>query len=77
VIGVTLLAFSHDSGVTVAEVAFLFLLMAGAWIAVAWIMENDRDLPKWRRFRMIAAGVLIAGSGLLLIIATQWGHLFS
>jgi hypothetical protein len=30
-----------------------------------------------RRFRMIVAGVLMAVAGLLLIIATHWGHLFS
>ena len=29
------------------------------------------------RFRMIVAGGMVACGGLLLIIATHWGHLFS
>ena len=58
---------------TVAEVAFLLLLIAGIWMAVAWLLDQQR----WTRFRMIVAGVLIAAAGLLLIIATHWGHLFS
>jgi hypothetical protein len=67
-----LLAFSHGTSVTVAEVAFLVLLIAGIWTAVAWLAQG-----KWERFRMIVAGILVAGAGLLLIIATHWGHLFS
>ena len=67
------LAFSHSSAVTVAEVAFLLFLIAGVWIAVAWLMQGD----KWQRSRMIVAGVLVACGGLLLIIAAHWGHLFS
>jgi len=65
------LALSHNTSVTVAEVAFLLLLIAGVWIAVAWL-----TLGKWERIRMIVAGVLIAAAGLLLIIAAHWGHLF-
>jgi hypothetical protein len=67
-----LFAFSHHTSVTVAEVAFLLLLIAGIWIAAAWSPGQQ----KWTRFRMIVAGVLIAVSGLLLIIAAHWGHLF-
>jgi hypothetical protein len=75
---IPVLAFSHDTSVTVAEVAFLFLLIAGVWIAFAWILENQPDRRfSGRRFRMIVAGVLIAVAGLLLIIATYWGQLFS
>ncbi|HUJ66859.1 MAG TPA: hypothetical protein VLX59_15035 [Acidimicrobiales bacterium] len=70
-----LLAFSHNTSVTVAEVAFLLLLIAGVWTAVAWFMEGQSG-QRWRRFRMIVAGILIAGAGLLLIIATYWGQLF-
>jgi hypothetical protein len=70
---VRILAFSHSSGVRVAEVAFLLLLIAGVWIAVAWGFPTS----KWQRFRMIVGGVLIAGAGVLLIIAAHWGHLFS
>lgn len=65
------LAFSHNTGVRVAEVAFLLLLIAGVWTAIAWLAQG-----KWERFRMVVAGVLIAVAGMLLIIATHWGNLF-
>jgi hypothetical protein len=65
------LAFSHTTGIRVAEVAFLLLLIAGVWTAIAWLAQG-----KWERFRMVVAGVLIAVAGLLLIIATHWGNLF-
>ncbi len=74
-----LLAFSHSASVTVAEVSFLLLLIAGIWIAVAWLMEDrGGETRSWnlQKVRMVVAGVLIAGAGLLLIIATHWGHLF-
>jgi hypothetical protein len=67
------LAFSHNASVTVAEVAFLLLLIAGIWLVVAWLLDQQR----WTRFRMIVAGVLLATAGLLLIIATHWGQLFN
>ena len=74
---IPLFAFSHDTAVTVAEVAFLLLLIAGVWIAVAWILEERPDHPfSGRRFRMIVAGVLIAVAGVLLIIAAHGGKLF-
>jgi hypothetical protein len=73
-----LLGFSHDTSVTVAEVAFLLFLIAGIWIAFAWLLEEQPDRRfSGRRFRMILAGVLIAVAGLLLIIASYWGQLFS
>jgi hypothetical protein len=74
-----LLALSHSASVTVAEVAFLLFMIAGVWIAVAWLLW-DRPGPggsKWNRFRMIVAGTLIAVGGLLLIIASYGGHLFT
>lgn len=61
--------FSHQTGVRLAEVAFLLLLIAGVWMAVAWIAQS-----KLQRVRMIVAGVLIAAAGLLLIIAAHWGR---
>ena len=79
-----LLAFSHSAGVRVAEVAFLLLLLAGVWIASASLTKVEKT-HTWlgfvvlasSRFRMVVAGVLLACGGLLLIIATHWGHLFS
>lgn len=79
-----LLAFAHSSGVRVAEVAFLLFLIAGIWIVSASLTTIQKT-HTWRRFvvlassrfRMVVAGLLLASGGLLLIIATRWGHLFA
>jgi len=80
---VRLLAFSHSSGVRVAEVAFLLFVIAGLWIASASLTKVNKTDTRSRfiviassRFRMVVAGVLLASGGVLLIIATHWGHLF-
>jgi hypothetical protein len=80
---VRLLAFSHGTGVRVAEVAFLLFAIAGVWIVSASLTKVERT-HTWHgivlasaRFRMIGAGVLLACGGVLLIVATHWGHLFS
>jgi hypothetical protein len=82
-LNVGLVAFSHGSGVKVAEVAFLLFLIAGVWIVSASLTRVERT-HTWHgivlassRFRMIVAGGMVACGGLLLIIATRWGHLFS
>jgi hypothetical protein len=81
---VRLLAFSHSAGVKVAEVAFLLFVIAGLWIASASLTKVNKTHTRLRfiviassRFRMVVAGVLLACGGVLLIIATRWGHLFS
>ena len=63
--------------------AFLLFLIAGVWIVSASLAKVERT-QSWHgivlasgRFRMIVAGVLLACGGLLLIIATRWGNLFS
>ena len=63
------LAFSHHSAVRLAEVAFLLVIIAGVWLAVA-------HLPQFRlgAARSFVAGALLAVAGLLLVIATHWGH---
>ena len=78
-----LVAFSHTSGVRVAEVAFLLFLIAGIWIVSASATRVEKT-HTWHgivlassRFRMIVAGGMVACGGLLLIVATHWGHLFS
>jgi hypothetical protein len=55
--------------VRLAEVGFLFILFAGVWLVAAAIPQF-----KLERARTIVAGVALAVSGLLLIIATHWGH---
>ena len=64
-----LLAFTHHSGVRLAEVGFLFIAFAGIWFAAA-------QTPNFRFAggRTIIAGIALAIGALLLIIATHWGN---
>jgi hypothetical protein len=55
------LAFSHQTGVRLAEVGFL------------WLVSAEMPVFKFAKARTIVAGVLLAVGGLLLIIATRWG----
>jgi hypothetical protein len=80
----SLLAFSHTAGVRLAEVAFLLFVIAGVWIVSASLTKVEKT-HTWRgivvlasgRFRLVVAGALLASGGVLLIIATHWGHLFA
>ena len=63
------LGFAHRTGIRLAEVGFLFLLFAGVWLTAAQIPRF-----KFGAARTIVAGVALAISGLLLIIAIHWGH---
>jgi hypothetical protein len=65
----TLLALAHRTGVRLAEIGFLLVLFAGIWLAVA-------QVPKFKlgTARTIVAAIALALAGLLLIIATHWGH---
>jgi len=81
---VTLLAVSHSTGVRIAEVGFLLFVIAGLWIASASLTNVNKTHTRLRfiviassRFRMVVAGMFLACGGVLLIIATRWGHLFS
>jgi hypothetical protein len=60
---------TRHTGIRLAEVGFLLILIAGVWLAAAQLPQL-----KWRTFRTVVAGVLLAVSGALLIIATHWGH---
>ncbi len=63
------LGLAHQTGVRLAEVGFLLVLFAGVWLAaahIAWFKSSNT--------RSIVAGVALAIGGLLLIIATHWGH---
>jgi len=63
------LGLSHQTGVTLAEVGFLLILIAGVWLVAA-------QLPVFRMStaRTIVAGIALALAGVLLLIATHWGH---
>jgi len=64
-----MLALTRQTGIRLAEVAFLLILLAGLWLATAGIMRL-RISPA----RTIVAGIALAAAGLLLLIATHWGH---
>lgn len=63
------IGFAHQSGIRLAEIGFLLLLFAGVWLAAAQVAQF-----KLGTARTIIAGVALAISGLLLIIAVRWGH---
>ena len=62
-------ALSHQSGVKLAEVAFLLILIAGIWLVVAEIQP-----AKFHTFRLLVVGGALTAAGVLLIVATHWGH---
>ena len=64
-----IVAFSHRTGIRIAEIGFLLVLFAGIWLAAAHIPQF-----KLGTARSVVAGVALAIGGLLLIIATHWGH---
>lgn len=59
---------THQTGVRLAEIGFLFILIAGVWLVAA-------EIPAFTfaRARTMVAGVLLALSGLLLLITTYGG----
>jgi hypothetical protein len=62
-------ALAHHTGVRLAEIGFLLILFAGIWLVAAQI-----PALKFGTARTIVAGTALAVAGLLLIIATHWGH---
>jgi hypothetical protein len=65
-----LVGISAQTGGRIAEVGFLLILIAGVWLVAA----ETLDPAKWRKFRTVVAGALLAIAGALLIIATHWGQ---
>ena len=63
-----MVAFALQTGIRLAEVGFLLLLIAGVWLVATELQAG------WARSRSTVAGVLIAVAGVLLIVATHWGH---
>jgi UPF0716 family protein affecting phage T7 exclusion len=64
-----LLGISRHTGLDLAEVGFLLILIAGVWLVASQIPQLGH-----RPARTIVAGALLAIAGVLLIIATHWGH---
>jgi len=64
-----LLAFSDQTGVTLAEVGLLLILFSGVWLVAAQIPAF-----KMRTARTTVVGIALAFGGVLLIVATRRGH---
>jgi hypothetical protein len=64
-----ILALTPHTGSRLAEIGFLLILFAGVWLAAAQIPQM-----KFGPARTIVAGLALALAGVLLIIATHWGH---
>jgi hypothetical protein len=62
-------ALAQHTGARLAEIGFLLILFAGVWLAAAQVPAF-----KLATARTIVAGIALALAGLLLIIATHWGH---
>jgi hypothetical protein len=60
---------SHHTGIRLAEVAYLLVLIAGVWLAAA---QSKRF--GFTQARTTVSGFLLAAAGVLLIVATHWGH---
>ena len=65
-------AMSRHTGTRLAELAFLLLLFAGLWLVVGSRFTAARAGAA--RTVSIVAGLAIGAAGVLLIIATHWGH---
>ena len=66
-----IVAITHATGITLAEVGFLLIVIAGVWLAASEIAALGA--AKWHKFRILVAGGLLAVAGILLIVATHWG----
>jgi hypothetical protein len=64
-----ILAFNHHTGIRLAEIGFLLVVIGGIWLTSAQIPQL-----KFGPARTIVAGLALALGGVLLIIATHWGH---
>ncbi len=62
-------ALTHHTGVRLAEVAFLLIFFAGVWLAAADIRQLGLG-----RARGVVGGGALALAGVLLVVATRWGH---
>jgi uncharacterized membrane protein len=58
---------SPHTGARLAEVAFLLIALAGVAL---WVRASGRG----RRESTAFVGLALAAAGVLLIVATHWGH---
>jgi hypothetical protein len=60
---------TSGTGIKLAEVGFLLIVIAGVWL-----VASEVPALGLHRARIIVAGAALAAAGILLIIATHWGH---
>lgn len=63
-----LLALARHTGIRLAELGFLLAAIAGGLLLIVAIV------PVARRVGAAFAGITLAAGGVLLIVATHWGH---
>ena len=63
-----LLAITRHTGIRLAELGFLLAAIAGALMLIGAIV------PFGRRVGTAFAGIALGAGGVLLIVATHWGH---
>jgi hypothetical protein len=66
-----IVAITHSTGVKLAEIGFLLILIAGVWLVASEIAALGA--AKWHKFRILVAGSCLAAAGVLLIVAIHWG----
>ena len=66
-----IVAITHATGIKLAEVGFLLILIAGVWLVAPELAALGA--AQWHKFRIIVAGGCLAAAGILLIVATHWG----
>jgi hypothetical protein len=62
-------AITPATGIKLAEVGFLLIVIAGIWLVSAEVLAL-----RAQRYRTIVSGAALAAGGVLLIVATHWGH---
>jgi hypothetical protein len=62
-------AITPATGIKLAEVGFLLIVIAGVWLVAAEVLAL-----RAQRYRTIVSGAALTVGGVLLIIATHWGH---
>ena len=65
----SLLALSRHAGTRLAEVGFLLMVFSGIWLVVVEVTPTILV-----RLRRVVAGLALALSGALLIVAVHWGQ---
>ena len=66
-----IVAMSHATGIKLAEVGFLLVVIAGVWLVASEVAALGA--ATWHKFRTAVAGGCLAAAGILLITAIHWG----